>query len=217
MCLVQLAPVSPKCAKSDHLFYNTHINGDQLKTNETKTNAVNPVQIDATEVELVPKYKYQGSKISMKDTTSEDIRVRLATLGTNQHRMTTTRKHRRCRQKWDDLKRLNKIAIQKVPHGNWTRTPLAYPVSRVQPFYHLHIASPILFLNIFTLLILTQYFYRLFHSFSTLCDNAYFPMSDVQCSLANAALCSLGGLTMARPAKAVGTQEETAIVDACVC
>ena len=42
-------------------------------------NGIGPVRIDKTEVELVPKLKHLGLMISMKDTTSEDIRVRLAT------------------------------------------------------------------------------------------------------------------------------------------
>ena len=55
-----------------------------LKINEVKTNVmalnhIGSVRIDETEVELVPTFKYLGSVISMKDTTSHEIKVRLAT------------------------------------------------------------------------------------------------------------------------------------------
>ena len=49
----------------------------------------------------------------------------------------------------------------------------------------------ILFLNIFTLLALTQSFGSLFRSFITLCEKEYFLMSNLHCSLTNAALCPL--------------------------
>ena len=49
----------------------------------------------------------------------------------------------------------------------------------------------ILFLNIFTLLALTQSFGSLFYSFITLCEKEYFLMSNLHCSLTNAALCPL--------------------------
>ena len=47
------------------------------------------------------------------------------------------------------------------------------------------------FLNIFTLLALTQSFDNLLFSFITLCENEYFLMSNLHCSLTNAALCPL--------------------------
>ena len=49
----------------------------------------------------------------------------------------------------------------------------------------------ILFLNIFTLLVLTQSFGSLFHSFIALCVKEYFLVSNLHCSLTNAALCPL--------------------------
>ena len=67
-------------------------------------------------------------------------------------------------------------------------------LSRVQQFSHLCVARPylsILFLNIFTLLTLTQSFGSLFHSFITLCEKEYFLMSNLHCSVTNAALCPL--------------------------
>ena len=53
------------------------------------------------------------------------------------------------------------------------------PLSDICQFY---------FLNIFTLLALTQSFGSLFHSFITLCEKEYFLVSNLHCSLTNAAL-----------------------------
>ena len=71
-------------------------------------------------------------------------------------------------------------------------------LSRVQQFYHLCISRPyhisvnfITLFNIFTLPASKQSFDSLFHSFFTLCENEYFLISNLHCSLANAALCHL--------------------------
>ena len=56
------------------------------------------------------------------------------------------------------------------------------PLSNICQFY---------FLNIVTLLALTRSFGSLFHSFITPCEKEYFLMSNLHCSLTNAALCPL--------------------------
>ena len=61
-----------------------HIGSFGLKINETKTNVmdpngIGPVRVDKTKIELMPKFRYTDSMISMKDTTSEEIRIRLTT------------------------------------------------------------------------------------------------------------------------------------------
>ena len=80
--------------------------------------------------------------------------------------------------------------------SRWQVDKEAIGLSRVQQFSHLRIARPYqisvnLFLNIFTLLALTQSFGCLFLSFITLCEKKYFLMSNLHCSLTNAALCPL--------------------------
>ena len=60
---------------------------------------------------------------------------------------------------------------------------------------HLCIARPhqmpILFLNIFTLLASIQSLGSLFHSFIAFCENEYFLISNLHCSLNNVVLCPL--------------------------
>ena len=56
------------------------------------------------------------------------------------------------------------------------------PLSYICQFY---------FLNIFTLLALTESFGSSFHSFITHCEKEYFLMSNLHCSLTNVALCPL--------------------------
>ena len=51
----------------------------EAKTNVMVLNGVGPAQIDETEIELVQEFKYLVSMISMKSTTSEEIRVGRAT------------------------------------------------------------------------------------------------------------------------------------------
>ena len=77
--------------------------------------------------------------------------------------------------------------------SRWQVYKEAIGLSRVQQFSHLCVAHPYqnLFLNIFTLLALTQSFGSLFHSFITLYKKEYFLMSNLHCSLTNAALCPL--------------------------
>ena len=77
----------------------------------------------------------------------------------------------------------NKTAIQgKSSDGKWTRTSLAYRESNI---VHLLVTGPLryvstLFLNIFTLLAVTQAVDNLFHSFIVLCENEYFLISNLQ-------------------------------------
>ena len=81
------------------------------------------------------------------------------------------------------LTRFNKICRPtKGPDGKWTRKPLAYRESNT---VHLLITRPpdmcqsTLFLNIFTLLAVTQSVDNLFHSFIVLCENECFLMSNL--------------------------------------
>ena len=77
---------------------------------------------------------------------------------------------------------LTRFAIQaKCPDGKWTRKPLAY---RESNNVHLLITRLLryvstLFLNIFTLLAVTQSVDNLFHSFIVLCENECFLMSNL--------------------------------------
>ena len=74
---------------------------------------------------------------------------------------------------------LTRFTIQaKGPDGKWTRKPLAY---RESNNVHLLITCPpeTLFLNIFTLLAVTQSVDSLFHSFIVLCENECFLMSNL--------------------------------------
>ena len=50
-----------------------------LNISEAKTNIIILNEICPVRVDLVPKFKYLGSTINIKDTTSEEIRVKLAT------------------------------------------------------------------------------------------------------------------------------------------
>ena len=50
---------------------------------------------------------------------------------------------------------------------------------------------PVNFIFKHTILALTQSFESLFHSFIILCEKEYFLMSNLHCSLTNAALCLL--------------------------
>ena len=72
--------------------------------------------------------------------------------------------------------RFNKIAIQgKGPGGKWTRKPLAYRESKISYLFvtRLRYVST-LFLNIFTLLAVTQSVDHLFHSSIVLCEKEHF-------------------------------------------
>ena len=51
----------------------------EAKTNVIALNLIRSERIDEKEFELVPMFKYLGSMISMKDTTSQEIKVRLVT------------------------------------------------------------------------------------------------------------------------------------------
>ena len=80
------------------------------------------------------------------------------------------------------LTRFNKIAIQgKGPDGKWTRKPLAYLESTIFSSMcdppRRYVST--LFLDIFALLAVTQYFNNMFHSFIVLCENDYFLISNV--------------------------------------
>ena len=89
-----------------------------------------------------------------------------------------------CEHPMNPVKTLfNKIAIQgKCPDGKWTRKPLAYRGSNI---FHVCVICPheicvnLVFLNIFTLLSVTQLVDNLFHSFIVLCENEYFLISNL--------------------------------------
>ena len=75
-----------------------NIGSFRLKINETKTNVmdpngIGPVRVDETKIELVPKFRYTDSMISMKDTTSEEIRIRLLISGKTVTQIQASRRH----------------------------------------------------------------------------------------------------------------------------
>ena len=88
-----------------------------------------------------------------------------------------------------DLTRFNKIVIPNNKFQMASGQGSHWLIENPTIFALTHFAS-ILFLNIFTLLALTQSFGSLFHSFITLCVE-YFFMSNLHCSLTNATLCHL--------------------------
>ena len=97
-------------------------------------------------------------------------------------------------------RRLAALDLARLPSqttsSRWQVDKETIGLSRVQQFSHLCVARPYQIsvnsiLNIFTLLTLTQSFGSLFHSCVTLCAKEYFLMSNLHCSLTNAALCPL--------------------------
>ena len=127
------------------------------------------INIDNVTLEVADSFRYLGSTITSNISLDAEINIQ-------------------------DL-RLNKIAIPNNKFhmasgqgSHWLiKSPTIFssmcspPLSYICQFI----------LNIFTLLALTQSFGSLFHSFITLCEKEYFLMSNLHCSLTNAALCPL--------------------------
>ena len=99
--------------------------------------------------------------------------------GDKQHLQKDLDKFVKWSEKWQMLLNLRKGKCLHTVHGN------------LDINYNIIKYLSILFLSIFTLLALTQSFGSLFHSFITLCEKEYFLMSNLHCSLTNAALCHL--------------------------